>query len=60
MTQNEIKTAAAFTQILETALQLGVIDIFTVIHYQVNGVPSDQVVQDIADKVAAHRPAWRS
>lgn len=44
-------TPENFNALLTTALRLGVIDIFTVIAYQVNGVTSDRVLVDLAEKV---------
>lgn len=44
-----------FDQILQAALDLGVIDIFTVIAWQTKGTTSDVIVQEIAEKVREAR-----
>jgi len=41
-----------FNEILEQALRLGVIDIFTVITWQVNGIHSNQIVGELAELLA--------
>ena len=48
-------TPDALTEILTAALSLGIIDIFTVITYQVNGIPSDAILQELRVKVQAQR-----
>jgi len=52
MTRNASET---FNEILVAALRLDVIDIFKVMHYQVNGIPSDQIVRDLESKVREQR-----
>ena len=48
-------TRENLTEILTAALSLGIIDIFTVITYQVNGVPSDEIVAELTGKVQAQK-----
>lgn len=46
-----------FLNIIEQSLRLGVIDICTVIYWQVNQIPSDQVLQDLEGRIRARKAA---
>lgn len=50
-------TRENLTEILTAALSLGIIDIFTVITYQMNGTPSDEILTELTGKVQAQKAA---
>jgi len=47
-----------FNEILEQALHHGIIDIWQVITWQVNGTPSDEIVEELTEKVRTQRPMF--
>ena len=50
-------TTENLNTILATALRMGIIDIFTVITYQVNGVTSDLILADLVKRIDLQRAA---
>lgn len=42
-------------EILTLALRLGLLDIFTCICYQQNGIPSDEILEDLKGRIRAAR-----
>jgi hypothetical protein len=48
--------AKTFDQILQAALQMGVVDIFKLIFWQVNATPADEIVQEIKAEILRLSP----